>query len=189
MTHATKKRNRSAKPKQPPTQRTPRLALSGLPRFAPGSGNPVWGDSFVTRSAFTNWSNEIPETDADIPKLPLLEGPFTLSAGPLVRIDLNGFRPPAITGVRRNWRRREDNDPRNRVSVSLGELAGGPGEGQDLNLEVKFSCPMLGTQIASGPITIEQALSFEEGVRAVFEAARQFGLLPAPKARKRAKEG
>ncbi len=66
----------------------------------------------------------------------------------------------------------------NRVTVTLGECAGGPGEGQDLDLGIEFACPMLGTQRAAGPITIEQALSFEEAVRAVFEAARQVGLLP-----------
>jgi uncharacterized protein (DUF302 family) len=40
---------------------------------------------------------------------------------------------------------------------------------------------MLGYQKIDAPITIEQALSFEEAVRAVFEAARQTGLLPVAK--------
>lgn len=59
-------------------------------------------------------------------------------------------------------------------------LVGGPAEGQELDLRVEFPCPMLGTQVADGPITIEQALSFEESVRAVFQSAREHGLLPAP---------
>ena len=74
----------------------------------------------------------------------------------------------------------------NRTTVTLGECADGPAEGQDLELGIEFACPMLGTQVARGPMTIEQALSFEEAVRAVFEAARQVGLLPvASKYRRR----
>lgn len=79
-------------------------------------------------------------------------GPVTLSAGP--------------------------GDPHNRVTVALGEVPCGPGDGQDLNLRIAFPCPMLGTQVADGPITLEQALSFEEAVRAVFQAAREHGLIP-----------
>lgn len=117
----------------------------------------MYGDSFVTRSAIVNWSTDIAGSDAEIRKLERNEGPFTLSGGP-----------------------RE-------MTVSIGECAAGPMNGHDLEISVEFACPMLGRQRARGPITIEQALWFEEAVRAAFEAARQTGLLPMPeKNRKRA---
>ncbi|MBA3341283.1 MAG: hypothetical protein H0W30_01325 [Gemmatimonadaceae bacterium] len=165
-----------------PTVPQVRLPIGKLPRSAPGDGNPVYGLSLVTRSALLNWTEEMIETDADRDKVARKEGPFTLSAGPLVEIyDFHGF-PPITPEIKR----RESGDPRNRATVTLGECAGGPGEGQDLTLGVEFACPMMGTQRAYGPITIEQALSFEEAVRAVFEAARQTGLLPLASRARRA---
>lgn len=181
----TKRKQRNPHPvrKVLPTVPQVRLPIGNLKRFAPGDGNPVFFSALVTRRAFLNWTEEILETDADMLKANWKEGPFTLSAAPHVGIyDYQGF-PPITPDVRR----RERNDPRNRVTVSLGECAGGgAGEEQDLDLGIEFACPMFGTQKAAGPITIEQALSFEEAVRAVFEAARQVGLLPiASKYRRR----
>jgi hypothetical protein len=133
----------------------------------PHRANPSWGRALVTKSQFINWKR----TDA----AKAGPGPVTLSAGPVVIwLRKNGsIGQPGI-------RRREVGDSRNRVTVALGECAGGPGEGQDLDLRIEFPCPMRGTQVADGPITIEQALSFEEAVRAVFQSARELGLLPIP---------
>jgi hypothetical protein len=51
-------------------------------------------------------------------------------------------------------------------------------EGVDLDLKIAMPTGMRGLQIADGPISIAQALSFEEAVRAVFQAAREHGLIP-----------
>lgn len=117
----------------------------------PGQGNPHWGRSYVTASRFQNWKPD----KRDRRRTPRL----TLSAGPgLVA---------------------------KRVKVSLGEsvftektMSGGPNRGM-LDLKIQAWVPMRGQiQVFDEPVTIAQALSFEEAVRAVFRAAREEGILP-----------
>lgn len=65
-----------------------------------------------------------------------------------------------------------------RVTVRLGQSLSLE---RPLELQIEFCSPMRGRRIKlSEPITLVQAYSFEEAVRAVFRAAREEGVLPAP---------
>jgi hypothetical protein len=123
----------------------------------PGQANPHWGRAHVTISRQQNWTPE--EMDKrDGRRTP----PITLSAGPGVEA--------------------------RRVDVSLGESylneqvnSGDPKVAARpmLNLGIKAWVGMRGGYVGfKETVTIAQALSFEEAVRAVFRAAREEGVLP-----------
>lgn len=114
----------------------------------PGHGNPYWRNSYVTASHVRNWN---PRGRKLMRKD--ATSPLTISAGP---------GPEA-----------------KRVNVSLAE------SGQFmtdtvamLDLSIGFHSAVRGRVTLFGEMTVCQALSFEEAVRAVFEAAREEGVLP-----------
>lgn len=120
----------------------------------PGQGNPHWGRAHVMQTQQHDWKAEKWEKRRS--------APITLEAGP---------------GP-------EDK----RVKVALGESvmdehimwSRGPSR-QMLDLSIDFRVPMRPggiVRINREPISLAQALSFEEAVRAVFRAAREKGILP-----------
>ncbi len=120
----------------------------------PGQGNPHWGRAYVMETRQHNWRPEKGETR----RTP----PISLSAAP---------------GLEHN-----------RTKVSLEESVmnenvmwnGRPARPM-LNLSIEFRVPMRPGGVAKmdrEPMSVSQALSFEEAVRAVFRAAREKGILP-----------
>lgn len=65
-----------------------------------------------------------------------------------------------------------------RVTIALAEQPYQVDDDRSLTLSIKFFTPMHGWSEARGAITVAQAHSLEEGLRAVFLAAREEGLLP-----------
>jgi hypothetical protein len=123
----------------------------------PGQANPHWGRAHVTISQRQNWiPDEMDKSDGR--RTP----PITLSAGPGVEA--------------------------RRVDVSLGQSyltervnSGDPKVPKRfmLNLGIKAWVGMRGGYTGfNETVTLAQALSFEEAVRAVFRAAREEGILP-----------
>lgn len=168
------------KPTLPQPPASPfRLGVGKLPRFAPGDGNPAWGTALVTREAILQIVDDKGFDDKNRHLAPRDEGAFTVSARP--HVSIHGFEgfPESVKNTPDSRRNPEREQGRVRVAISEGgHVVGKKLPGDDFSLEVAFYSTMCGWQTASGPVTLEQLLSFEESVRAAIEAARQTGMLP-----------
>jgi hypothetical protein len=144
-----------SKPTRTARSRVSSKAGNRLPKKAitAGAGNPNWKRAIVTESKPLDWPL-LPSLDKSDAIGRPASAPITLAAGPA---DLDA----------------------DRVQVSLGESWVTEGNPTPLEFRIEFACPMYGRQRISAPITLGQAYSLEEAIRAVFSAARAKGLIPS----------